>query len=138
MISRDRACACLETAAGDLKRMSYEELERFAISHGTLCDWQSREVLVDGHKVDVNTLMGKVGRIHKRITVEMTLQADVGILCADTPCLYFERYKSGRFYPSPREEAREAALRKALPYASLGGVVIALLALVWHLFLRSG
>ena len=135
MIPREKARACLEAAAADLKELSYEELERFAGSHCMLDNWQSRELEVDGEKVDVHTMMCKLGHIHKRISVELTLSAHGGILPPDTPCVYFERFESGRFYPSSREKAREAALFKALPYALLGLVVIALLTLVWHLFL---
>ena len=138
MLSQQDAYACLEAVASELKELSYEELERFAISHGMLGDWQSREFLVDGETVYVNTMIAKLGRIHKRISVELNLRAEGDILPADTPYLYFERYKSGRFYPSVREAATEAALFKALPYVFIGGVVIALVALVWHLFLRGG
>ena len=137
MISREKACACLEAAGAELNELSYAELEGFARSHGKLDDWHSREVLVDGHTVYVNTMIGKLGCVHKRISVELTLSAEGEILPADTPCLYFERYESGRFYPSAREEAWEAAVRKALPYVFIGGVVMVLLALVWYLFLRG-
>ena len=138
MLSQEATNACLEAAAAELKEMSYEELEGFARSHGMLHDWQSREVLVDGHIVYVNTMMGKVGRIHKRISVEMTLHADVGILPENTQFEYFERYQSGRFYPSPQEAAREAKLAKMYLCVVVGGGLIGLLALVWHLFLREG
>ncbi|MCH8315595.1 MAG: hypothetical protein IIA64_06440, partial [Planctomycetes bacterium] len=83
-------------------------------------------------------MIGKLGRLHKCISVEMILSAEDETQLPNTTALYFERYRSGRFYPSPREEAREAALLKVLPYALLGVVVIGLLALVWHLFLRGG
>ena len=99
--------------------------------------WQSREVQFGGETVDVNTMMGKLGRIHKRISVELSLSAEGDIVPADTPFLYFERYKSGRFYPSPREEAREAALGKALPYALLSFAVLGLLIVIWYVFLRA-
>lgn len=140
MLSLEAANAYLEMAASDLKELSYDELESFARSHCMFDNWQSRESLVEGEKVEVNTMICKLGRLHKRISVEMTLSVE-GEGEGDAlsyPFIYFERFKSGRLYPSPREEAREAALFKALPYAFFGGVVLGLLALVWHLFLRGG
>ncbi len=137
MISRENACACLEAASTPLKELSYQELERFAESRCMLDNWKSQQLQVDGEDVYVNTMIARLGRIHKRISVELTLSAERGILPLDTPCVYFERFASGRFFPSPREQTREAALLKSLPYALLGGIVIGLLALVWYLFLPS-
>lgn len=138
MLSQSDVNQCIATAAADLKRMSYEELERFAESNRMLNDWKSREVLVGGHTVYVNTMICKLGHIQKRISVELSLSAEGEIVPVDTPFLYFERYKSGRFYPSPREEAREAALAKALPYTLVGIVAIGLMGLVWYFLLRDG
>jgi len=126
MISQEKADACLESESAKLKEMSYEALEEFARSHNLLDDWQSRELQVDGEKVWVSTTICKFGRIHKRISVEMVLGAEGEGPPAVTACLYFERFKSGRFYPSSREEAREAAMLKSLPYVLLGIVVIGL------------
>lgn len=137
MISREDARAYLESESNKLKGLSYEELERFARSHNLFDNWKSHALQISDEKIDVNTMICRLGRIRKRISVELTLSAEGGILPADAPCLYFERFKSGRFYPSPREKTREAALLRALPYAFVG-VVIGLLALVWHLFLRGG
>ena len=138
MLSLSEARECIETAAADLERLDYEELESFARSHDMFHQWQSREVQVGGEKVYVNTMMGKLGWIHKRISVELSLSAEGDIVPADTPFLYFERYKSGRFYPSPREEAREASLAKALPYALPSVAVLGLLIVIWYVFLRDG
>jgi len=138
MISREHADACLEEASVDLKAMSYEDLETFAESHSMFDGWQSREIQVDGTATEVFILAGQLGRINKRISIEITLSSVGEEVPEHTYCVYFERYKSGRFYPSPREEEREATLVKALPYALIGIVVIGLLALVWHLFLRGG
>ncbi|MCH7701933.1 MAG: hypothetical protein IID37_09610 [Planctomycetes bacterium] len=138
MLSEQDARACLETAAAELKEMSYEELEEYAQAHGMFDSWQSRETQVDGKTIYINTMLAKYGRIHKRISVEMILGAEDRELPRITPIMWFERYKSGRFYPSPREDARIAATVKALPYALLVVVVIALLGVVWHLFLRGG
>ena len=76
MLSQQDAYACLETAAAELKELSYEELERFAKSHCMLDNWQNRELLLDGEKVDVNTMICKLGRLYKRVSVEMTLSAE--------------------------------------------------------------
>jgi len=78
-----------------------------------------------------------LGRIRKRVCVEMVLSAEGGSRWADTPCVYFERFESGRLYEG-RATGWEIALLKALAYVGFGGVVIGLLALMWHLFLRGG
>ena len=137
MLSQQDAYARLETAAAELKELSYEKLEIFARSHCMLDNWQSRALLVDGETFDVNTMICKLGRLHKRISVEMTVSAEGDIQWSETPCVYFERYKSGRLYVA-QAKGWEIALFKAVPYAFLGVVAIALLALVWHVFLRGG
>jgi len=136
MISREKAEVCLEEATADLKAMSYEELETFAESHSMFDDWQSRELQIDGVVVEVYVLAGRLGRVRRRISMETNLGSVGEEVPERTYFDYFERYQSGRFYPSPREEARETALVKALPHAFGVAVVIGLLALVWHLFLR--
>ena len=83
-------------------------------------------------------MMGKLGRIHKRISVELSLSAEGDIVPADTPFLYFERYKSGRFYPSPREQARDDLILLPLLYSFMGAGVLGLLIVIWYVFLRDG
>ena len=136
MLSLSEARECIETAAADLELLNYEELESLARSHDMFGQWQSREVQVGGDKVDVNTMMSKLGWIHKRISVEVNLSAEGDLVPAETPFRYFERYKSGRFYPSRPEEAREAAQRRAVSYALLCVTVIGLLALILYVLLR--
>ncbi len=138
MISREDAYACLEAAAADLKSLSYEQLENLTERYAP--DGQAPDIVsqVESQTVYIGTLIQKFGRFRKRISVEMMLSVEDEWDPSRYPFIYFERFESGRFYPSPREEAREAALYKALPYVFISGVVIVLLALVWHLFLRGG
>ena len=137
MISREHADACLEEASADLKAMSYEELETFAESHSLFDDWQSRELELDCGAAAVFILASQLGHINKRISIEMTLSSVAEEVPERTYCVYFERFKSGRLYVG-RAKGWEIAVFKALPYALVGVVVIGLLALVWHLFLRGG
>ncbi len=104
MISQEMACACLEAAAAELKEMTYEELERFAESCGIFGDWKSRELEHDGVAVEVVMLAGKLGLIRKRISIEITLSTVGGEAPDRTYCRYFERYRSGRFYPRAGED----------------------------------
>lgn len=139
MITQQEAAAAIEKIAEEFKHLNYEELERFAISHGGFDNWQSRELLVGGETVYVNTMIGKLGRIHKRISVELILSAEDGILPADTPWPYFERFESGRLY-LPRQATKwETALLKALPYASIPLLIafVALAACVVYTFLNA-
>jgi len=81
-------------------------------------------------------MMGKLGWLHKRISVEITLDAAEGVSPPRLRCEYFERYQSGRFYPSPKEEARYEAIVKALPYAFVGVVGVGLVSLAGYILLR--
>ena len=137
MVSRETVGACLDAAAAELKEMSYEELERFAESHGMFGDWKRRELEHDSVTVEVFMLAGKLGHIRKRISIEITLSTVAGEAPERTYCRYFERYQSGRFYPSPREEARDAVLAKVFPYALVGLATIMLLGLAWFLVGRG-
>ena len=73
MLTRETVDECLDAAAADLKKMDYAELERFAESRGMFDDWQSRKLELDGVAVEVFILAGKLGRIRKRISIEITL-----------------------------------------------------------------
>ena len=134
----EAAHACLEAAAADLKTLSYAELERLAKLHEGADEWQSRELQVDGKTVYIHTKLAKFGRFRKRVSVEMMAGVEGEEEQSRCSFDYFERFESGRLYPSPQELKREAAVFKAVPYVFLGVVVIALVVLVWHLFLRGG
>ena len=131
MIAPETAYAYLEAAAVDLKSLSYQELERLAKRHGSADEWQTREVQVEGDIVYISTKLARLGRFRKRVSVEIVLGVESEEKPSRCPFIYFERFESGRFYPSPQEEARNSSIFKALPYALAGGVVIALLALAW-------
>ena len=136
MITHQLASQCLESAAAELKGLSYKELEAFVKTHFKFNSWQSREVRIEKQAVSVNTLICKLGRLNKRISVELTLSAECGVLPSDTPCCYFERYETGRLYV-PRAKTWEVVFFKVLSFAFFGGVVIALLILGRYLLLRA-
>ena len=138
MIPREKADACLEAAAADLKSLSYKELERLADLHGSADEWQTRELQVDGETVYISTTFAKFGRFRKRVSVEMVLGGEGQQKQWGHPFIYFERFESGRLYPSSGANGWKAAGFKALVYVFLGGVVIGLLGLLWHLFVRGG
>ena len=138
MLSREKADACLEAAAADLKSLSYEELERLAKLHGSADEWESRKLQVDDETVYISTTFAKFGRFRKRVSVEMVLGVEGEDARSRHPFIYFERFESGRLYPSPRELEREISLFKRLPYLFFGGVVIVVVAVVWYLIIRAG
>lgn len=137
MISKEDAWAVLDAAAAQLKTLTYEELGKLAAGLLGSPDTEWREfqqVTLGGEHLHIDVLMGGWGLLRRRISVEMVLSSDDGTLTpATVPCVYFERFRSGRLYV-PRTKGWEIALFKSLPYAFFGGVVIAGLALVWHFF----
>lgn len=135
MLTEDDAQSYLEHVAAELQELTYEELERYARSHDMLGDWQTREFVVDGETVEVNTMISELGPLRKRMSVEMTLAAEGDTGWTEVPCVYFERYKSGRLHVVVTTKW-ENALGKALPYVFITAVVIGLAALVWNRFLR--
>lgn len=136
MLSREKANACLEAAAADLKSLSYQELERLAKLHGSADEWQSRELQVDGETVCISATFAKFGRFRKRVSVEMVLGVEGEEKRWRCPFIYFERFESGRLYPSPGAKGWEAAVFKALLYVLIAGVVLGLGFLTLHLILH--
>lgn len=130
--------ARLESAAENLKNLSYAELVRLAELQRSSVDWQTQEIEFDGEKVRILTNINKIGRLRKRVGVELTLDAEGEAGRVRSPFIYFERFESGRLYPSPGADERESILVTSLRLVFLGGVVIALLAILWYLFLRDG
>jgi hypothetical protein len=138
MISREKADACLEAAAADLKSLSYEELERLAELHGSANEWETRELQVDGQTVYISTTFAKFGRFRKRVSVEMVLGVEGQEKQCHYPFIYFERFASGRLYPSSAAKGWQPSGSKVLLYVLFGAVAIALLVVLWHLYLRDG
>ncbi len=139
MFSEEQVDACFEAAAANLKAMTYEQLEDYADTHGTWYVWKDRDFRFDGETINVSTLMGRLGRTKKgqRVTVEISLDAEEGVLPRRSRCVYFERYKSGRLYDAEASEW-EIAVFRSIPYLFLLFTAIGLLALAWNLLMRSG
>ena len=119
MLSQNDADRCIEAAAVELKSLSYEELERFAELEDRDDAVLDRQLDVFGETVYVNIAIGKLGRFRKRICVEMILSAEGGHQWARVPCVYFERFESGRLWVAQARRS-ENALFSALPYVFFG------------------
>lgn len=136
MLSQADANQCIEEAAAELKALSYDELMQLAARQDKSHDVKSREMQVAGETVYANTRIFTVGRLRKRVGVEMTLSTEGGREWAWTPCVYFERFEKGHLYVA-RRNGWDVALFRTLPYLLIGILVTTMLALVWHFFLRE-
>ena len=112
--------------------MSYQELEKRARLQESGHEEPNRQLRIAGERLNVRIVFAKFGLYRKRVSVEVTFVVD-GRKCP-SGFIYFERFESGRFYPSPRAKKWEAALGKVLPYASVL-VLIALGAYILHVSL---
>ena len=128
MLTQHDADQCIEAASAELKSLSYEELEKFVELEGRGDAALDRELEVSGEIVYVNTTIGKLRRFRKRICVEMILSAEGGHEWERVPCVYFERFESGRLWVAPRSRWAETLFR-ALPYVFF--VVGAFVFAVW-------
>lgn len=140
MISQEQADAVLARAAQEYMKMSYDELRRLdnRLSPPDKHGWcELPPITVDGEKYHISMLVGELPLFRRRICVEMILHSEDGTEWPRVPCVYFERFKSGRLHVVVTTKW-ENALMEALPYVFISAVVIGLPALVWHLFLRGG
>ena len=139
MITQEQANACLEEVARELKGMSYEELCLLLtqLPCSPSSRWRaSRQLSVAGEKLYVNVLISRLDYFRRRVSVEMVLSSEGETQWPHVPCVYFERFKSGRL--SAREASRwEVMLFKALPYAFVALVAIGLAIFVLYLLLRA-
>jgi len=97
MISETRALAMLESAAGLLRNMSYgelSELEQKCKQDPQIC---TQEIEIEQEPAWLSTVE-RYGLFRRRISVEMTISADSDDQWSNVPCVYFERFKSGRLY----------------------------------------
>ncbi len=137
MLSQSEASRLIEESAQELQHLSYKELVRLATrgdrAHCTI----HRKLEALGETVYVNTTIERLGRFRKRLCVEMVLSAEGGAKWPVTPCVYFERFESGRLYVA-RAKGWEIAIFKALPYVFVTGVAFVVVTLLWYLFLRPG
>lgn len=84
----------LNEAFDDLKRMDYMELERIAEAQNGK-EEILREFVIDGSRGYVLSSTFRLGLpLRRRVGVELRAVSDT--LSGKTPCVYFERYLSGR------------------------------------------
>jgi hypothetical protein len=99
LISQEQAGVVLKDAAQELMEMSYDELCQLDKRLPPWPDEMWRElttVTVDNEEYHVIVLMSDIGVIRRRMCVELILQHTAGFQWRRVPCVYFERYKSGR------------------------------------------
>ncbi len=126
MLSQKDANACVKAAADDIMKSSYDEL--FELLKGQDDIRLDREVMLSGETFYLSTAIGKLGFWRKRICVEIVLSAKGGFKWPETPCVYFERFKSGRIYLG-EVKPWEAILLKAFLFLSFVVAIISLITL---------
>ncbi|GMU26453.1 MAG: hypothetical protein AMXMBFR16_13580 [Candidatus Uhrbacteria bacterium] len=96
MLSESEAKRFLDAEAWELAALSYHQLIAFA-QLTTRKEYESRKrVVISGDAVSVNGRFALIGVFFKRICVELTLLRDDGQRWLNVPCVYFERYASGK------------------------------------------
>jgi len=100
LISEEQAREALANAARGLMDMNYEDLERVDRQTPESNDgWRELSpVAVGDEQLHVHVLMGKLGLFRPRISVELVCSTEDGPQWDRVPCVYFERFKSGRLY----------------------------------------
>ena len=98
MLTVEDATRHLERAARELEALSYDELAKLAEAQDDNPELLSRYEQCQGTEVYIDTAVVKLGRLRKRVSVEMILTADGWEAWARVPCVYFERYASGKLY----------------------------------------
>ena len=101
MISQEQADAALVQAARELMEMSYDELALLdnRLPRSPEDEWRELpSIAVGGEKFHVHLLIGKIGWFRRRFSVEMVLNSEDGTQWPRVPCVYFERFRSGRLY----------------------------------------
>ena len=138
VLPAEHASRHLEQAAQQLKSLSYDELAKLAEAQCHDPDLFSRFEECEGTEVYIDTTIVKLGRLRKRVGVEMVLTAgdevDSGRV---TLCAYFERYASGRLYQASGTRSIRGlvrALALAVGYVVLLAVVVCGVgAALWYL-----
>jgi hypothetical protein len=97
----DEAIELRDRIARDFESMSYEQLQELSATLDRTVDgWTTlrREELPSG-ALDVDALICQWGLIRRRISVELAVYSDDGSIHPGVvPCVYFERFASGRIF----------------------------------------
>jgi len=102
MITKDDAIARLQAAADELRPLSYEELEKLADAlpgvTGPDDEWREyRQISLGDEKLYIHALIGSWG-LRRRVSVELEIYNEDGTIDPSvTGCVYFERFKSGKY-----------------------------------------
>jgi len=128
MISQDRADAAIEDAARSLLEMTYDQLNDLSKRVKRKLAHESWEISVDGEPAYVSMMIGEIGCLRKRVCVELVLGSECADQWAHVPCVYFERFKSGRLYV-----ARASAWHMVAVYALLLAGITFVALVVLHL-----
>ena len=134
MITQQEADAAIEKASEEFKHLSYEELKRRTMLQESGHEEPNRQLRIAGETVYANTRFAMFGIYRKRVSVEMVLLVDSEERWHRVPCVYFERFESGRLYVPDAKKWERAA--KPMLYAS-AIVLIASIAYFLHKFLNA-
>ena len=95
----DEAMKLRDRVAREFENMSYEQLQELSATLERAVDgWTTlrREELPSGG-LDVEALISEWGLVRRRISVELSVYSDDGSIHPGVvPCVYFERFASGR------------------------------------------
>ena len=95
----DEAMKLRDRVAREFENMSYEQLQELSATLDRAVDgWTTlrREELPSGG-LDVEALISEWGLVRRRISVELSVYSDDGSIHPGVvPCVYFERFASGR------------------------------------------
>ncbi len=107
MLSQAEADRCIEDVGEEYRRRTYDELSALMGDNAGASTTLHPRIVIGEHTVYANITLCHLRRLRKRICVECVLSAEGGQDWARTPCVYFERYQTGRIWEM---SAREAAV----------------------------
>ena len=120
----DEAMKLRDRVAREFENMSYEQLQELSATLERAVDgWTTlrREELPSGG-LDVEALISEWGLVRRRISVELSVYSDDGSIHPGVvPCVYFERFASGRIF---KPGARGTVVIVGLALALLAVVVL--------------
>ena len=97
----DEATKLRDRVAHDFENMSYEQLRELSAKLDPAVDgWtRLRRVELPSGNLDVHALICHWGLVRRRISVELTVSSEDGSIHPGVvPCIYFERFASGRIF----------------------------------------
>ena len=128
----DEAMKLRDRVARDFENMNYEQLQELSATLDRTVDgWTTlrREELPSG-ALDVDALICQWGLVRRRISVELTVYSDDGSIHPGVvPCVYFERFASGRIF--------KPGARGTVVIIGLGLALLAVVLLLW-LYVNGG